>query len=81
MYFTEDQVADLYEGVDEVGEKFRDLRERFVLREFQNPGAREHADRGFSRRLGGLVRCIERVFEILPPDRVDIPEGEETIDH
>jgi hypothetical protein len=80
MPFTDEQVADLYEGFQEVDGKFRDLRERFVLRQFQDAGAREHADHGFSRRLGSLARCIERVFEVLPPDRVDIPDRDETED-
>lgn len=76
----QDQIADLVVGFHEVGPKYRDLRERFVLRPFQNAGAREHADHGFSRRLGSLVRSIERVFEILPPDRLDIPSRDETED-
>lgn len=80
MYFTEGEVADLYEGLAEAAENYKELRERFVLRAFQNNGAREHADHGFARRLGNLYRCVERVFEILPPERTDIPERDETID-
>lgn len=80
MYFTPEQVDGLHRGLTEVHEKLADLRERFVLRGFQNDAAREHADHGFSRRLGTLVRCINRVFEILPPDRVAIPDRHETVD-
>lgn len=80
MYFTPEALADLHQGVEELHDQFADLRERYVLRQFQNAGAREHADHGFSRRLSTLVRCVDRVFEILPPDRADIPTRDETVD-
>lgn len=80
MYFTEAEVADLYEGLAEAEENYRELRQRFVRRAFQTDGAREHADQGFGRRLGNLFRGVERVFEILPPERDDIPKRNETID-
>jgi len=80
MPFTDAQVTDLYGHLAEIDGKFRELRERFVLRQFRSAGAREHADHGFARRLGSLVRSIERVFEILPPDRLDIPGKDETED-
>ena len=33
-----------------------------------------------SLRLNTLARCIENVFEILPPDRTSLPEREELLD-
>lgn len=80
MAFTDVQIRDLFEGVGEVDEKVADLREGFVLRRFRTAEAREHADHGFARRVGSLARCIERVFEVLPPDRRDIPDRSETED-
>ena len=80
MFFTELQVDDLRVGLHEATENFRSLRERFVLRQFNTAGAREHADHGFARRLGSMLRCIENVYGVLPPDRVDIPTGDETDD-
>ncbi len=80
MYFTKEQVDDLYGGLQEVHDKFTDLRERVVLRALEAAGAREHADHELSRRLSTMVRCVDRVFEVLPPDRVDIPERDETVD-
>lgn len=80
MFFTEAQVDDLWVGLHEAAENFRSLRERFIVRQFNTPGAREHAYHGFARRLGSMLRCIENVYDILPPDRVAIPTGDETGD-
>ena len=35
---------------------------------------------GYGRRLGTLVRAIDQVFNILPPEREDIPERDEVVD-
>jgi hypothetical protein len=80
MYFTPDQIADLRVGLAAIQPKLSALRERLVLYPFQTPGAREHADHGLTRRLGTLARCIERTFELLPPDLDEIPEREQTLD-
>lgn len=80
MYFTAEALDDLHQGLEELHDQFAELRERYVLRPFQNAGAREHADHGFSRRLSTMVRCVDRVFEILPPDGADIPTRDETVD-
>lgn len=44
---------------------------------FTNVGAREHAQHGFCRRLHTLAQSIDHVFEMLPPEREDIPELQE----
>ena len=80
MYFTLDQIEDLRVGLAEVQPKLSALRERLVLHPFQTPGAREHADHGLARRLGTLARCIERTFELLPPDLDEVPERDRTLD-
>jgi hypothetical protein len=79
-YFTSEKTAELNRGHGEVHEKFADLRERYLIRNYWNDRAKEHALHGFARRLGTLVRCIDRVFEILPPDREDIPSRDEVVD-
>jgi hypothetical protein len=80
MYFTPEKLAELNRGHGEVHEKFADVRERYFIRNYGNDRAKEHAFHGFARRLGTLVRCIDRVFEILPPDREDIPSRDEVVD-
>ncbi len=80
MYFTPDQIADLRGGLAEIQPKLSAARERIVRHPFQTPGAREHADHGLTRRLETLARCIERTFELLPPDLDETPEREQTLD-
>jgi hypothetical protein len=50
------------------------------IREYRNSKAQEYAIHGFSRRLKSLVRCIDNIYRILPPDRVDLPSSEELSD-
>jgi len=80
MIFSEAAVEEMQLAVLEAGQSHHRIRESFVRRQFANPESREHADHGFSRRVGTLLRCLERVFEILPPDREDVPSRDETMD-
>ena len=80
MYFTAEQVEDLRVGLSEVRPKFSALQERIVSHRFRSDGAREHADQALARRLGTLTRCIERTFDLLPPDLAVIPERATTLD-
>lgn len=52
----------------------------YVARHFVDAKAREYATQGFPRRLKILVRCIDKVFEILPPDRSEVPTRDELSD-
>lgn len=80
MYFQDEEIEDLRVGLAEVWPKFEALRERIVVRQFKTDAAREHADHGLARRLGTMVRCIEQVFALLPPDLGSIPDRDTTID-
>jgi hypothetical protein len=77
MAFTAEQVEDLYVGLAEMKDSFDRLQDRCVMREFRDERAQEYARHGFTRRLNTLRRCIEHVFESLPPERVDFPSRDE----
>jgi hypothetical protein len=79
-YFSAEQVAELNEGRKRVHEQFANLRQRYIARRYTSERAYEYAAHGFGRRLGTLVRAIDRVYEILPPEREDIPERDEIVD-
>jgi hypothetical protein len=70
MFFAQDQLEELNHGHREIHGKLADLREKYLFR---------NATHGFGRRLGTLVRCIDRVFEILTPDREEIPSRDAVI--
>jgi hypothetical protein len=78
--FSQDQIAALYEGYRPLREKYQSLLESYVARKYKNPKAEEYATHGLSRRLGCLIRCVDRVFEVLPPERGDIPSRDEVMD-
>ena len=79
-YFSEAQVASLYEGEEAANRAFADLRECYLIRGYKDAHAGEHALHGFSRRLGTLIRAINLVFEWLPPELDAIPERDTVVD-
>jgi hypothetical protein len=79
-YFSAEGVATLHSGRGEVHSQFASLREHYFLRAFKSARAREYAMHGFCRRLGTLIRAIDQVYELLPPQREDIPAHDEVVD-
>ena len=79
-YFSAENVAKLIQGREEVHKQFVELRWRYISRKYKSERAREYATHGFGRRLGTLVRAIDQVYEILPPDLEDIPERDHVVD-
>ncbi len=80
MFFSQEDLQRLEEEYLTVSGKYARLLEAYLKRSYNDARAREHAQHGFSRRLKTLVRCIDNTFEILPPDRVDLPTSEELSD-
>ncbi len=80
MYFSEKALKQMRDEYSVISEKHQRLFESYLVRNYKTARAKEYAEHGFSRRLNTLVRCIDKVFEILPPDRVDIPTRQEVID-
>jgi hypothetical protein len=56
------------------------LQIRVTSRIYKSGRGKEHATHGFGRRLRTLIRAIDQVFTILPPERTDIPVNNEVID-
>jgi hypothetical protein len=79
-YFTDDHIRDLAKGRREVTTQFRDLREKFLVRNNATERGGEFIKHGFCRRLGTIVRSIDQVFEHLPPETEKIPERDEVVD-
>ncbi len=79
-YFDETHLADLAKGYNEVQLAFGELRDRYISRAWKSADAREFAMHGFGRRLGTLIRNIESVFSILPPELDSIPDRAQVAD-
>ncbi len=80
MYFNTTEIEDLRTGLSKIAPKFEALRQRLFMHDFRTDAAREHAAHGLVRRLGDMTRCVERTFQLLPPDLADIPERTTTLD-
>lgn len=74
------QIADLHKGREDANRTFADLRQRYLTRGYKDAHAEEHALHGFSRRLGTLVRAVNLVFDLLPPELDAIPERDTVVD-
>jgi len=71
------------EGLEKLGEAYFGLRGRCMHLQqrcmefgFENAQAKEYAEHGFSRRLSGLVRCIENAFSVIPPEFEGVPASD-----
>ena len=82
MMYTKDGLDEILSAHEAVAGKcqklFMDYHKTGL--EFEVERAREYAHHGFCRRLEVLRRCIDRLFELLPPDRTEIPEDDVVLD-
>ncbi|MBI5119902.1 MAG: hypothetical protein HZA67_02780 [Rhodospirillales bacterium] len=76
MSYSEQAIVDLYEGLEEVRASYGKLFVQYVHREYKSHRAEEFAREGFSRRLMTMLRCVERIFELLPPEETEPPEDD-----
>lgn len=79
-YFTAERVQELLTGQEEVRRHFAELREKMCMRNYKTERGGEHAKHGFCRRLETLLRSIDRVYDLLPPDQAAIPERDVVVD-
>lgn len=80
MYFSDKDLEELRRRHRQVAWKCQRIVESYLTRNYKYSRAREYAWHGFSRRLKMLVRCIDNVFRILPPDRAELPTNDELSD-
>jgi hypothetical protein len=79
-YFSIERVGELLASQEEVHRQFNELRNKMLLRTYKTERGAEYAKHGFCRRLDTLVRSIDRVYELLPPDQEAIPERGVVVD-
>jgi len=78
--FSEKMLDDLAEARARVKRQYYNLLTTFVERPFRNATAKEYATHGFPRRVKMLVRCVHRVFDLLPPESKEIPSDDARTD-
>jgi hypothetical protein len=78
-FFSAEDVINLNKAKDDAHKKFDDLRNKLAARTYKTPRGREYAFTGLIRRLDTMIRAIDYVFDILPPEKEGIPSTEETV--
>lgn len=74
--YHEKQLAELQEAFEGIEAKTNNLLLKVMAHSFSSEKAKEFAHHGFCRRLQTLRRCVQNVFEIVPPDTVVVPDRE-----
>jgi hypothetical protein len=59
--------------LEKIQPKYNEMLFAFSHHKYESSAAAEYAQHGFLRRLGTLVRCINNVFELVPPECEDVP--------
>ena len=80
MAFNAKQIERLVTDYEKLAPKRDALASAFIGREYIVSRAEEFAHHGFLRRVKTLLRCIENVFALLPPQQADIPKNEDRQD-
>ena len=80
MQYTEEQIEQLNNDLNDIEEEFRKRFFHVPNIVFKEKRANEFFKHGFFRRFNMLFHCIERVFEIYPPNRTKVLEDEERFD-
>jgi len=80
MYFDQATINDLNIERRAVPGRCQVLLERYMFREYRHDRTHEFVRHGLGRRLKTLTRCVESVFEILPPDFDGLPDKDELSD-
>jgi hypothetical protein len=79
-YYSSEHLLEIDSHFVTVRKRYEDLMILYSSRTFKDARAREFAAHGFPRRLKTLVRCIDNVFAIIPPDQEEFPTANELAD-
>lgn len=78
--YTAQDVAELNREAHNLFQEQLDIQNLFLSHKFNSNSAIAHAQHGYLRRTNTLLRVVEIVFELLPPDLDSIPERNTVMD-
>ena len=76
MSYSEDGLQGLEDQFLGLEGRCNDLISSYLNRAFKNDRAKEFVSYGLCRRLSLMTRCVEKVFEELPPDSQEVPDAD-----
>jgi hypothetical protein len=72
--FKPEQISELQDGFDEVQAKADEITEMLLCWDYKTAEGREYGIHGLARRMFNIAWCIQRVYELLPPQLDVIPD-------
>jgi hypothetical protein len=78
-YFSKADLDRLSQQHADLGDRYSKLQDAILARTFKSARAQEYARQALGRRLDEMSRSIAFVFELLPPEKEDIPERDSRI--
>ena len=76
MSYSEEGLQGLEEQFLGLQGRCNDLISSYLEMDFKNDRAKEFVRHGLCRRLSLMTRCIQKVFEVLPPDSQEVPDAD-----
>jgi hypothetical protein len=73
-FYSEKDLEELQLKLQGIEGRTNNLLLKYMAHSFTSEKGREFASYGFGRRMQTLRRCIQKVFEVVPPDTVIVPE-------
>ena len=74
MIYSNESRQELWDQFVGLEGKCNKLITEYSEKEFRNEEAKNYVQHGLCRRLSLMTRCIEKVFEVLPPDNDEFPD-------
>jgi len=83
MKYSPEQVVEIQQGYKEVLQELETLTKSLVRDSppsLSIKRAQEYLDHGVCRRFGTIQRCIQNIFSVFPPDRIELLNEQERSD-
>jgi hypothetical protein len=80
VYYSDEALKEIKAEYQTINGKLNHLVEEYSFLSLKNSRAKEFSTQGYPRRLKIIVRCIDNVFRIIPPDRSALPSRDELSD-
>jgi len=82
QHFTDKALEEITTAYSEIRYKYIELFIEITsfAERLRNERAKEFMKHGVARRLSLLYRCVENIFELFPPDRIEILEHNDRLD-
>ena len=82
MTYSEDSIKEIHEKYGEINQIYEKLFFQLdsIRQKLTNETAREYTIKGVCRRLNTLRRCINNIFTVFPPQKVEILATNDLVD-